>query len=36
MPGHDIPFSQWRKIAMATWGARNEGWIMADLDIDAR
>lgn len=32
----DIPFSQWRKIAMATWGARNDGWIMADLDIDAR
>ena len=36
MAAHDIPFSQWRKIAMATWGARNDGWIMADLDIDAR
>lgn len=36
MPAADIPFSQWRKIAMATWGARSDGWIMADLDIDAR
>jgi pyruvate dehydrogenase E2 component (dihydrolipoamide acetyltransferase) len=36
MAANDIPFSQWRKIAMATWGARNDGWIMADLDIDAR
>lgn len=31
-----VPFSQWRKIAMATWQRRNDGWIMAEIDIDAR
>lgn len=31
-----VPFSQWRKIAMATWQRRNDGWIMAEVDIDAR
>lgn len=28
--------SQWRKIAMATWQPRTDGWITADVDIDAR
>ncbi len=36
MAAKKIPFSQWRKIAMATWSRRTDGWIMADLDIDAR
>ncbi len=29
-------FSQWRKIAMATWRPRTDGWIFAEVDIDAR
>jgi pyruvate dehydrogenase E2 component (dihydrolipoamide acetyltransferase) len=31
-----IPFSQWRKVAMATWRPRTDGWIAAEVDIDAR
>lgn len=30
------PFSQWRKIAMATWHTRNDPWITAEMDLDAR
>ncbi len=30
------PFSQWRKIAMATWHTRNDPWIAAEMDLDAR
>ena len=37
MPGRpNVPMSQWRKIAMATWQPRLDGWITAEVDIDAR
>ena len=31
-----IPFSVWRKIAMASWRQRKDPWITATLDLDAQ
>jgi pyruvate/2-oxoglutarate dehydrogenase complex dihydrolipoamide acyltransferase (E2) component len=36
MSAPKVPLSQWRKIAMATWNPRLDGWIAAEVDIDAR
>lgn len=36
MSAPKVPLSQWRKIAMATWRPRLDGWITAEVDIDAR
>ncbi|HEU5083564.1 MAG TPA: 2-oxo acid dehydrogenase subunit E2 [Acidimicrobiales bacterium] len=36
MSSTKVPISQWRKIAMATWRPRLDGWITAEVDIDAR
>ncbi len=30
-----IPFSVWRKIAMASWRQRKDSWITATIDVDA-
>lgn len=35
MPASPIPFSVWRKIAMATWRPRTDPMIFAGLEIDA-